>query len=273
MRVNSILTINNYNFKTNKVKKNTQTINPLITISPQKTQSPTFCGLLINLDRLKEQHKIVNKAYSVQGQAIRAINHGKFLKDNAEYFLKQTEKNTYSFPQKNIALSKYNFKREEDGSTVADCTFNKNNKELSRNIIRYDNERNIKEIAVNVKVGNDFEILEADEIFYFNNGLLTSYVQGFVNNEFNDSVDIKGQYSFINNNLTSYSKNIVIDTQTDEINTEETFEYKNGRISDYKKNIHFSPETLVMEIEKHCTFDTNEKIVTNKNNVKNILNI
>lgn len=262
MKISQITQNANYNFKTNNAKFSTinSAQDNIKSVKYQQITSPMFCGILANLDKLKEQHKIVNKAYKIQAEATKAINQANFLRDDALYYVKKDDTTRSELTRKHLILTRFITRTDDNGNILLDCTYNIDENEKVRNLVKFDKNKNIESIAVNANYDEDFEVTKADKIFYFVDNKLVSFVDNYFMNTIDNTVAMGGQYSLLNGDLITYSKGVVTDIATGDVTSQETYEFKDSKISEYTKDMRFSPDEQTITYAKLINFDRNERI-------------
>lgn len=246
MKINKITPTSNYNSNKNVNinNKSTRTQSCSVDNNYAKVQSPMFCGIFTNLERLKQQHKIVNKAYRIYGESIRALNQANYIKENVIV----------------DAIVKV-----KNGNINLDSMFLKDNKTNDTILTKFDKKSKVEQIFVNPKLNKDDEVVQADEIYTFFNGKLDSYVIGYSVNDLDETIEIDAEYNYENGEISSYSKKVVIDSETSEINVEETFSYEYSQLTEYAQNVHFYPLNDNVEALKHYAFLNDKLISVHKN--------
>ena len=218
MQISKITPNTNYNLKNNQAKNKAGVkTNSISTNSYAKVQSPMFCGIFANLDRLKEQHKITNKAYRVFGESVKALNEANYEKQvalgSAEIAKNSNYTNLkYSAGTKQIILDEYITHTDENNNIILDTIIDRNIKTNAIKVTRFNDDGTIAQIAKKCTLDEDNNITKADEIYTFLNGKLDSYVKGYLVNDLDETIEIDAEYNYENGEISSYSKKVVIDS-------------------------------------------------------------
>lgn len=274
MRVNPISANYTKSFPQRKLN-DSQPLKPP-TNSYDDVQTPSFSGLFglkskikINdklnetqekFDKLIEQHKIENKVYKIQAESSKAINQANFLRDDALFYLKKGDTLNSRLTRKHLMLCRFITRSDDNGNIFLDCTYDIDEKEKVRNLVKFDKNMNVESIAVNANYDDDLEVYKADKIFYFTDNKLVSYVDNYFVNTFDNTVAMGGQYSYSDGDLVSYSKGTITDIGTGDVTSQETYELKDTIISQYTKDMQFSPEEQTVTYGKLINFDKKGKI-------------
>lgn len=220
--------------------------------------------------------KVLKSSREIQKEANEALYKANHLKRYSSDLIQKGINNEYlSLTDKNgIIKTKFITKKIGEETIVSKIIdYNKDGKTV--NVIELNPNGTLNAISINAEQRLDGSIIEADGIYYFNNGNLISYVEDYEEDEEEGIVSTEKQFSYnqvsVGENmkisaLSTCSEDTEIDTETGIVNTRNSYEYSNNKLKSHILDTTFYPDSMIIKYAKISEFN-NDKISKVSENV------